>query len=199
MLLVSCNWKKKMTKNNKAVVRGFLRSVIGVGAASLVMILGALNAHAAEWRIEPMLGVAGEFDDNADLTVLTILEQEISGYVVDAAALFGYESPVTSFFATPRLRYRDYNDPDFDANDSFFRFGYDRTFEHSFLRIHGNYGREKARTAERADAADLDLEDPEEIPVDDSGRVFVRDYRERVSILPRYTYSLSQISTLGLS
>ena len=79
----------------------------------LVLVLFVTGSgQAAEWRIEPELRIAGELDDNADLTDVTIDEQEISGYVADINARFIYDSPVTDFFMVPQLVFRDYGEPD---------------------------------------------------------------------------------------
>jgi len=187
-----------MNKKNRAISDGLLRLAIGASTVGLLLFLGGVSAQAAEWRTEPRVGLAYEFDDNADLTVFTIAEQEISGYIVDLAARFAYTSPLTEFHATPRFLYRNYGEPDFDSNDQFFTFGYNRKFRRSNFRITGNYGRERARTAERADVRDLDeVDDPDDIPDDDTGRVFVRGYRDRVTIAPQYTQQLTEKSSLG--
>ena len=161
-------------------------SAIVIRFASLVSLLFAFGANAQEWRIEPRFGIAGEFDDNADLTVLTIQEQEISGWVADATARFQYSSPVSTFFMVPRVLHRDYGEPDFDTTDYFFRLGFDRDFKSSNFRFSGSYGNEKVRTAERSDAGTIELEELEEIPDDDSGRVFVRGRRDRITLAPEY-------------
>ena len=184
-----------MTNTNNPIVSSFLCSVIGAGA--ILVLVASTAAQAAEWRIEPVLRLAAEFDDNADLTIVTVEEQDISGYVIDASARFAYSSPVTSFFVTPQLKFRDYGEPDFDSDDTFLRFSFDRKFKSSNFRFSGTYGDELARTGERADAGDLNVDDLEEIPDDDSGRVFVRGRRERLQLTPRYTFKLSNVSSLG--
>jgi len=187
-----------MTKKSIAIVCNILRPVIGVSAITLLTVLAGVEVRAAEWRIEPALRVAAEFDDNADLSIFTDEEQDISGYVADVSARFAYTSPVTSFFATPRFVSRNYGEEDFDSDDQFLRANFRRDFRSSMFGIGFNYGRELARTGERADAADLEVEDPDDIPVDDSGRVFIRGRRERIEVAPRYSFSLSEKSSLGI-
>lgn len=188
-----------MNKNNGVITGGVL-AVVSRAAAVLLISLGVqAGASAAEWRIEPLLRIAGEVDDNADLSFLTVEERELTGYVAEARARFSYKSPLTDFEATPRLLSRNYGDPDFDSNDRFLKFDYRRKFKYSTLRIRGNYGKERARTGERADVADLDTDDPDAIPEDDSGRVFVRGMRQRLNLAPQYTHRLSDVSSLGFS
>jgi hypothetical protein len=188
-----------MNTKNRTIAGGFLH--VTSWAVAILMMFSTMHfhAHAAEWRVEPIVRVAGEIDDNADLTFLTVDERELTGYLAELRAKFAYTSPLTEFTATPRFLSRNYGDPDFDSNDHFLRFDYRRQFRSSTLRIRGNYGRELARTGERADAADLDVEDPDEVPTDDSGRVFIRGYRQRLNIAPQYTYRISSVSSLGVS
>jgi len=177
-----------MTKKKKAIVR--------VGAITAILV--GMSTAAADWRIEPALRLGAEYDDNAILDFRTDLEQEISGYIVEGIARFTYDSQLTDFFATPRVVYRDYGDTDFDSTDTFFNFNFDRDLQGSNIGIRGSYADELVRTAERSDA-DLNLEDPDEVPDDDSARVFLRDNRQRLEVVPYYSYRLSNISTLGLN
>jgi hypothetical protein len=52
------------------------------------------------------------------------------------------------------------------------------------------------RTAERADVG-LDTEDPDEIRDEETGRVFVLGRRERIELIPRWTYRWSDVSSLS--
>jgi hypothetical protein len=166
-------------------------------AVTLVMMLVAPAAYSQEWRIEPFVRVGYEIDDNATLNFLTIEEDDISGYIADANVRFAYSSETSEFFAAPRLVHRNYGDPEFDADDQFFVFDWDRNTQFTNFRIRGNYGREMVRTAERVDA-DLDIDDPDDIVIDTSGRVGIRDRRERAEIRPEFTYRMSNVSAMRL-
>jgi hypothetical protein len=172
-----------------------MRAIVSVGA--ICVVVAGMSSALADWRIEPGLRLGGEYDDNAILDFRTDLEQEISGYIVEGVARFAYDSQLTDFFATPRVRYRDYGDPDFDSTDTFFNFSFDRNLRNSNVGIRGSYADELVRTAERSDA-DLELDDPDQVPDDDSARVFLRDNRQRLEVVPYYSYRLSNISSLGL-
>ena len=163
---------------------------------SLFAMLSATTIQGAEWRIEPLIRAAGNFDDNATLAVRTDAEEEISGYIIDARARFAYASPTTDFFVTPILRYRDYGDPRFDADDQFLRLDYEHETQKNNFRVRANYDTESVRTAERADT-DLDVEDPDEIRDEDTGRVIFLGQRERIELIPTWSYRLSDASSLS--
>jgi len=171
----------------------FVRSFLAV--VLLFNIVGA-NVYAAEWRIEPVLRVAGEVDDNATLNILTDAEADISGYVAEIAARFAYSSPTTSFFVTPKFVRRDYGDPRFDSDDQFLRMNFSHDTKSTNFRFLARYDRENVRTAERADV-NLEVDDPDEIPTDDSGLVGLQDRRERFELVPRFSYRMSEVSSLN--
>lgn len=164
--------------------------------ASVFAMLAATTVQGAEWRIEPLIRAAANFDDNATLNVRTDMEEEISGYIIDARARFAYASRTSDFFVTPILRYRDYGDPRFDENEQFLRLNFERDTQKNNFRIRANYDREAVRTAERADA-DLEIEDPDEIRDEETARVFVRGRRERIELIPSWTYRWSDVSSLS--
>ncbi len=168
-----------------------------ISAVLVFAMIAATALQAAEWRIEPLIRIAGDFDDNAILTTRTDVEADISGYIIDASAKFAYASETTKFFITPRLRSSDYGDPAFDADDQFLGFDFDHDTKSTNFRLRGGYGREAVRTAERADT-NLDIEDPDEIPDDDTGRVFIRDQRERFEINPSWAYRMSEASSFSV-
>ena len=169
-----------------------------ISTVSVFAVLAVTAAQAAEWRIEPLIRVAGDFDDNALLTTRTDDQADISGYIIDASAIFAYQSETTRFFITPRLSRSDYGDPGFDSNDQFLRFDFDHDTQSTNFRLRGSYDRESVRTAERADT-DLDIEDPDEIRDEDTGRVFIRDDRERFQVNPSWAYRMSDASSFSIN
>lgn len=171
-----------------------------ITASIIILVLVSVSeTHAAEWRIEPVLKVAGETDDNADLSILTDQERDISGFIGEAAARFGYSSDLTEFYAEPKIRSRQYGEEDFDTNDEFLKFLFDRNSGSSRFRLRGSYSSELARTAERSDVEDLDVEDPDAAPADDSGRVFLNGDRQRWELSPEFTYRVSQKMSVGVN
>ena len=67
----------------------------------------------------------------------------------------------------------------------------------SIFRIRGSYDSESVRTAERADT-DLDVDNPDDILDNDSGRVGVRGEREIFRLIPSYNYQLTDASSLRM-
>jgi hypothetical protein len=153
--------------------------------------------EAAEWRIEPLIGAAADFDDNATLDIRTDREANISGYIIRAQAKFAYASETTDFFVTPKLLFRNYDDATFDGDEQFLRFDLNRDMQSSNFRLRGRYGRELVRTAERADT-DLEIEDPDEIPDDETGRVSILGSRDKIQIVPTWTYRVSKASSFAV-
>lgn len=161
------------------------------------IVIGSIStAGAAEWRLDPILRVAGDYDDNPFLSIRTDVEEDASGTIVEGAARIAYSSERTEFFITPRLRSRQYgSNSDLDSDDQFVDMNWTTRTQSTDIRIRGNYSRESARTGERADT-DFDVEDPEDIPDDESGRVGIRDRRERIVISPSILYRLSDVSSV---
>jgi len=166
-----------------------LASLIAAGAIS--------TTEAAEWRIEPVLRVAGDFDDNPYLSIRTDLDENASGTIVEGSANIAYAAERTDFSFTPRFRSRSYgSDVDLDSDDQFLRMNFTTRTRSTDFRIRGDYSRESTRTAERADT-DFDVEDPSDIPEDNSGRVGIRDRRERFVLQPSILFRVSDVSALN--
>jgi hypothetical protein len=165
--------------------------------ASVLALLAATPVQGAEWQIDPLIRVAANFDDNATLSFRTDNEESISGYILEGSANFAYASELTNFWVRPILRFRDYGDPQFDENEQFLRLQFDHEAQRNNFRIRANYDREGIRTAERSDA-DFDVEDPDDIRDEDTGRVFIQGRRERIELLPNWRYRLSDASFLSV-
>jgi hypothetical protein len=163
----------------------------------LALVLAAPATYAQQTTIEPVLRAGYELDDNATLSILTIDEPDISGTLLDASVRFGYRSPTTTFSATPRVLDRNYGEEEFDSTDEFFIMRFDRRWQSSQFLFRGRYAKELARTAERVDT-DFDIEDPADIPDDSTGLVQVLGDRERIEVVPTYTYNISDASTMGV-
>ena len=172
----------------------------GSCAISFVILLATMSAvEAAEWRFEPELRLAGDFDDNAYLSIRTDADESQSGYIAEASAKAAYKSEKTNFDIRPTFRRSDYgSNSDLDSNDGFLDLNFGHETVSGNFRIRGSYDRESVRTAERADT-DLDVESPDDILDNDSGRVGVRGERERIRVVPSYLYRLTDASSLRLA
>lgn len=157
---------------------------------------GVVTADAAEWRIEPVIRAAANYEDNPFLSILTEHESE-SGYIVEGGGQISYESDNSGFYVEPVIRTQQYgSESTLNADDQFLDFGFNIGSQSVDFRFRGDYGRESVRTAELANI-DLDITDPDQIPDDDTGRIAVRDRRERLLVTPSLLYRLSSTSAIG--
>jgi hypothetical protein len=163
----------------------------------VAVIVPVDSAVAQDWKFEPVIGVGGEFDDNATLDIRTDEEVELEGYLLDLSARISYLSPKSAFSFEPVWRSRNYSDePDFDSDDLFLtsRYAYSGTANSFGFRV--NFDSQSIRTAERSDS-DLDIEDPEDIPENDSGRTFRNGTRDNWRFVPFWRYQISDVSSFG--
>lgn len=181
----------------------YARSLLTRGSAwsffSLVLILSLMGeVRAQEWRFDPVVGVGFEFDDNAELSIRTDSEIEVNGLITDARGTFGYASERTDFSITPRVRWRRYDESQFDATDIFAILNWQyRTPSHTF-RLRANAEREAVRTAEQAEA-DPEVDDPGDITGEDTGLVLLGGDRDMVWLRPEWNWRLSGVTSLSTS
>ena len=173
-----------------------LSYLVTVAIVAATSFFGVQTVTAAEWRLEPELRVGYEFDDNAVLITIGGATAEIEGYILEGSATIGYATERTTFNITPRLRSRNYDEEIFDSDDQFLTFDFNHQGLKSNFRIRGNYARESVRTAER-EVADVDVDDPDEITGDDTGRVFEIGRRDRFWIMPQWNYNFSEKSAFA--
>ena len=165
--------------------------IMALGAAALLLQV-PMQAEAQQWRLQPELRVGGEYDDNAQLRAEEENIFEIEGYIVEGSAGIAYVTPRTTFEITPRLRSRVYDEEiDVDSDDQFLNLDWVHETLKSQFALRGDYSRESARTAERANA-DIDVDDPDEIPIDESGITFGNERRERFRVAPSWRYELTE-------
>jgi hypothetical protein len=166
-----------------------LRNVL-IPVLSTIVVVGLVLPPSAfaQWRVEPSIGAGFEYDDNPSLNTGAASGSSVNGYLVEADAAFIYDSPLTDFSVTPSVLIRRYDkSSNLDSDDFFLDLNYSYTGERSQFRVRGVYGDESARTAERA-GVDLEIEDPDEIPDDESGRVLGTEKRQRVHLSPEWSY-----------
>ena len=177
-----------------------LMRLAGLCTITFIILLGTIAAvEAAEWRFDPVLRVAGDFDDNPLLSIRTDADNSVNGYIAEASVKAAYRSETTDFFITPRFRSLDYGSgSDLNSDDTFLRFRFNRNTVLTNFRFRGNYADESTRTAERADT-DLDVEDPDEITDNDTGVVALRGRRERLTLVPTFTYKFSNVNSVSLN
>ena len=172
--------------------------VVALLIAGSMLVMITPTAAQAQWTFEPIAKVGVEKDDNATLSIRTDDVRDVTGILYDLNVRFDYRSPITSFFITPQIISRNYSDdPDLDSDDIFVKSVYRRDMQSSMIRVRLEYDDQSARTAERADA-DLEVDDPGDIPDDDTGRVRFNGRRERIRIRPEWHYEFSNAMSLGV-
>ena len=183
-----------MANKNNNLCTSIWTPLTGAVLLSFVVMILLAPASFADWQINPLLRVGGEYDDNAELDTRTDQEIELQGYLLEASADFVYTSPRTTFNVLPRVLSRNYpDDPEFESNDLFLVSRFNHRMQSSSFGFRANFDQQTVRTAERADA-DLSVDDPEDIPDDDSGRVGVRGTRSKWRIVPSWSYQISELS-----
>ena len=161
------------------------------GAVALL----AFGTANAQWNFEPVVKVGGERDDNATLSIRTDDVLDVSGLLADISVRVDYQSALSRFYVTPRLVSRNYKDnPEIDSDDIFVKSEYSYSGQSSDFRIRFDFDEQSVRTAERSDA-DLDVDDPGDIPDDDTGFVSLQDDRRRIRVAPRWNYRFSDATS----
>lgn len=189
-----------MTKTTRTpVVRQPGSALTRIYHGSLMLIcLSSPGLTFADWKFEPLLRIAADFDDNATLTSRTDDSDSISGFIGEASVQIVYQSETGQFSIEPLLRSRAYDgDGDRDSDDQFLNFRMRHRGKTSTVGLRGNYARESTRTAELAEA-DLDADiDPDEIEDDDTGRIGLNQRREKFRLVPQWSSQLSSISKIS--
>lgn len=171
--------------------------------SAAAIIIGSITLAAApasaQWRVAPSVSAGLNYDDNIFLVDDSISTESVSGWALEGDARISYESQLSKFSMTPRLRLNQYDsDLDLDTNSAFFDFDYLYTGQLSRFQFRGNYSDETVRTGERSDI-DFDADDPDDIPADDSGRVIGIEDRQRISLTPSWSYRTGSKSSVRLS
>lgn len=172
-----------------------LSCLVTVGILAATSFLGVETAQAADWRIEPIIRAGYEYDDNAALNAIAA-PVEINGYLLEGSATITSATPTTTLDVTPMIRSRNYDEESYDSDDGFLNFDFNNKGLKSNFRIRGTYADESVRTAEREDA-NPNVDDPDEIGGDDTGTAFAIEKRQRVFIMPQWSYDFSEKSTLA--
>jgi hypothetical protein len=168
--------------------------------ASLILSLVALPniAGAQNWRLEPIMRVGGEYDDNATLDVRTDSEIKLEGFLADLRADISYSSETTTFFLQPRVLVRNYPDePAFDSDDYFLRTRYRYSGQSNTLEFRANFDQQQVRTGERA-ISDVENDDPIDITDDDTSLLILSGSRDKWRVSPSWERRMSNISSIGL-
>jgi hypothetical protein len=158
------------------------------------------SVNAQEWRFEPIAKLGLVSDDNATLSIRTDDDVQLDGYLLDVLASISYTAAeTTTFFVEPRALIRKYPDDEiFESDDLFLRSRFFHRMQSSTFGFRLNFDQQDVRTGERTDS-DLTLDDPDEIPNDDTGLVGLAGDRSRWRISPYWNYALSNTTSFDVS
>jgi hypothetical protein len=184
----------KTTRNN--VISRNLPLVLLMSCMAISAVCSPGIALAQSWQFEPIVKIGGEVDDNASLNIRTDQEIKLTGLLLDLKADIEYTSERTTFSVQPRTVVRSYDDSQFDSEDFFLRSRFRHEGESSTFGFRANFDQQTVRTAERA-ISDNEIEDPDEITDDDTGRVILAGIRNKWRFSPSWQYSMSDISGIG--
>jgi len=172
-------------------------SLVRIAVLTAGVLAATLPAESlADWSLGPMIRVGWESDDNPRLDPRTDQEISLNGLLAEAAVDMAYQSERTEFSFRPRYLLRDYNDyPEFDSNDVYLSSTYNHLMRSSSFGFRVNYDEQQVRNAERTDV-DLTSEDPEDVDGVETGEVALAGNRAKLRIVPRWTYSFSDTSSI---
>ncbi len=95
-----------MTNSTKAQRVG-VTTLSPITLAALTLLLAvAGSARAQDWGFDPIIKVAGEYDDNAELNIRTDQETTLRGYLLEIGADIDYASARTTFALSPKVIWR---------------------------------------------------------------------------------------------
>lgn len=167
-------------------------------AACAVALLFLTAAPAsAQWRLQPVFSGGLEVDDNARLVPEEFGQDSIQGYTVAVEGTVTYTSQLTNFSFTPEIRTRRFDESDFDSDDVFADMRFQRTGQRFNFDVRAGFSDQATRTGEVSNV-DFDIEDPNELPVDDSGLLSVVRNRQSFLIAPNWSYRTSERTLVRL-
>jgi hypothetical protein len=150
-------------------------------AGLLGLALFAGQAVAAEWSIEPRVGVNAFYDDN--FLLRTIGAKSESAVVISPAAKFSRKTETTGISIDTRFDFYRFPGSDtLNTNDANLQFSGSTRTERSQWQLDVGFKRDSTITSE----------------LEDSGRVDIRRRRELKSFSPSWSYLLSETSRLQL-
>lgn len=148
----------------------------------VLLITGSGLAGAAEWEIKPELGLRAGYVDNLRLT--TTDEVSTAEATFSPSAVFSVSTPTSGASGTLRFDFHRYEESsDLDENNSFFTIDTYHSFERSRMGLQLDYVNDTT----------LDSQ------LEETGLVFARIPRTRMTASPNWTWLLSERTSLRAS
>lgn len=169
----------------------------GALLAPAICVLIAAPAFAAQYYIQPSAWLSAENDSNLDLDPGP--SQAVQGYLANASALMGINTPNSDSLIRGRVDYRDYpKDPGDDRVEGYLDFRSDYNTQLSHAGISGLIDHRDAFNAQ-LNSALYDEINPVQPTNPTTGKTITGQTQTNVMLLPTFTQKLSPLISLGVS
>ncbi|CAN5294027.1 hypothetical protein BH24PSE2_BH24PSE2_12750 [soil metagenome] len=170
------------------------RAVYWLATAALAL---PLTAAAGDGYFLPQVSAESRYNDNWRLQPDNREQIDALGAYFDARATFGTRTPRSDVSITPRLRSSYFSDSIDDdrlgSDDQFLSLNAYTASEQARWTFAGDYSNESVLTSE---LSDVDIDDPT-VDTGDTGRLDVRNERERIVVRPSWAYTYSPKTSFG--
>ena len=187
------------------------KSGCGWSAAPWAVVLGVTGvlssgvSSAAQTYVVPSVVFRVEHHDNYRLVPGGNPDSSIIGYIADAQALIGIDTPRSQTSIRPRLKLQEYPDlNDLDDNqrvtpvEGFLDVVSQYTLQRGEFGIIGRYARQDSYNAETPGGS-FDPLDPSFGDNPDSGRARVEQTRDRFQLQPTFSYEVTERARIGIA
>ena len=158
--------------------------------------LAAGGASAADWEFNPTVEAGYLYDDNYRLTAPGS-EIAVQGPMADAQLEMRARTPASEFSFTPRIRATYFpSEQELDTTDYYGTIDWLIHGQKLQTEVNGQYSQEDVVNSEQPDAEVPGNANLGETMFGDSGRVLVKNRRTRGSVVPEFSYELSQRHSL---
>jgi hypothetical protein len=176
---------------------------IAVLSATGMLPTGA--SVAADAYVVPVVELRVEHNDNYGLVVGGNPDSSILGYIADAQALIGIDTPRSKTSIRPRLKFQEYPDvDDFGSSrkvtpvEGFLDLITQYEWQRSDFRLIGRYSRQDSYNVETPSGV-FDPLDPSYGNDPDSSRTRVGETRDRFQLQPTFSYEVTERTRVGVS
>lgn len=165
--------------------------------APAICVLGAAPVLAAQYYVQPSASIGAENDSNLDLDPGPV--QEVQGYLVNAAALMGINTPNSDSLIRGRVDYRDYpKDSGDDRLEEYLDFRSDYSTQLSHAAISGLVDHRDEFNSQLNSALYDDINPV--LPTNPTtGRTVTGQTQTNVLLMPSFTQKFSPLIALGVS
>ena len=168
-------------------------------AASAAMLTWVRPAHGAQYFFIPQLELAGEYHSNVDLSVPPPPVTSASGYIADAATIFGIRTPTSETQIRPRVILQSFSGQSkLHSDEEHLDLKSRYTSPLNMFELTANYSRQDTFSSQLA-PAQFDSFDPHNPNISGTGLIQVGNLQTQAQIRPIVEHSLSRLFVIGAS